>query len=60
MSRKKAIKIAKIIAGIGILTGLGYFLWRNGYSCGVRETADEEVKFIKENYPEAYRIIVGL
>ena len=54
----KALKYILIGTGVIAFGGACYFSWWNGFHVGCRESADASVEYLKENYPDAYKLIM--
>lgn len=54
------MKSKLILIGCGILSFTVGFctIWWQGYTSGCKITAERSVDFVKENYPEAYDLIM--
>lgn len=58
IKKSKALKYILIGAGVVVFGSACYFSWWNGFHVGCREAADASVRYIKDNYPDAYALIM--
>ena len=58
---KKSKALKYILIGVGVIAfgSSCYFLWWNGFHTGCRESADASIRYLKENYPDAYNLVVS-
>lgn len=54
---RELIKKSKALKYI-LIGSVCYFSWRIGVRVGCRVTADESVRYIRETYPDAYKLIM--
>lgn len=58
IKKSKVLKYVLIGAGVVVFGSACCFSWYKGFRIGCRVTADESVQYIKDNYPDAYALIM--